>query len=150
MLYVYFIQAGERGPIKIGITQEPEARRDELQIGSPVDLVLLAAHPGTPALERALHRRFTEGNLRGEWFRPDTPGLAEEIQRAVHLEALALDACRGCCRECGRPIVPPRTRLCGVDCEREQKRARSAAWRTAKRTKSVRFDVPTEEGESDQ
>jgi len=69
--FVYFIQSGERGPIKIGAAANPFARLRELQTGNPYQLRLLLAEDAgchAWALERALHRRFASSRLGGEWF----------------------------------------------------------------------------------
>lgn len=147
MLFVYFIQAGDGGPIKIGLADDPDARCAFLQVGNHEDLVLLAVRPGSMTDERELHSRFAAGRLRGEWFRADTPGLRAEIHRAVQIEAeLALDDTRGLCCHCGtRPVTPPRTRVCSAECERERKRARSARWRVERAS-----GVPSEAGRSSQ
>lgn len=68
--YVYFIQAGDRGPIKIGWSCEVSRRLAELQTANASRLVLLGFIPGTQALERAWHERFAEDRLEAEWFRP--------------------------------------------------------------------------------
>lgn len=68
--FVYFIQRGERGDIKIGYSDKPGRRLSALQTGSPEPLHLLATLPGDMALERELHRRFAAHRLNGEWFRP--------------------------------------------------------------------------------
>lgn len=68
---VYFIQAGKRGPIKIGFTDgHPVDRLNYLQCGSAVQLTLLGCAPGTERDEKALHRRFSAHRIRGEWFKP--------------------------------------------------------------------------------
>lgn len=91
--HVYFIQAGEHGPIKIGVATDPEHRRQMLQTGNSADLILRAAIPGSGhgalKLERKLHDRFAAGRMQGEWFRPDTPGLKTAIAKAVQVEAEA-------------------------------------------------------------
>lgn len=66
--WVYFIQAGERGPIKIGWAEVVSTRMAQLQCGSPMKLTLLVAIPGGAARERDLHRRFADIRVRGEWF----------------------------------------------------------------------------------
>lgn len=72
--WVYYARIG--GLIKIGFTESLAQR-----IASyPPNTELLAAHPGTPTLEREMHLRFSELRSRGrEWFRPATV-LEQHIQ----------------------------------------------------------------------
>lgn len=74
-VFLYFIRHGrkKKAPIKIGITLDPERRLSELQIGTPTELVLVAAVPvGTEKMakhiESSFHRAFKHQHLRGEWF----------------------------------------------------------------------------------
>lgn len=76
---VYFI-GGSEGPVKIGMSREPEARCREMNIGSPTDYRVLATTPGSVALERAYHERFGFAHLRGEWFER-RPEIEAEIHR---------------------------------------------------------------------
>lgn len=73
---VYFIQSGVNGPIKIGKAINPESRLAELQVGSPFALRLIGATPGDVSAEHALHVRFREDHIRGEWFHPSATLLA--------------------------------------------------------------------------
>ncbi len=71
---VYFIQAGENGPVKIGRARDPEARRRALQVSNHECLTLLAVSPGleepqAEAAERPLHVELIAFHVRGEWFR---------------------------------------------------------------------------------
>lgn len=128
-MYVYFVQAGEGGPIKIGIGADPDERLHAMQIGNHAELFLLAAIPGTAAMERELHERFAAGRIRGEWFEASTPGLRAEIVRATHLEAALVDAA-GLCEQCrSAPIAPSRRTTCGPACALERKRSKTAAWK---------------------
>lgn len=68
--YVYFIQAGEDGPVKIGVAAEPFKRLAELQTGNPARLRVVAIIEGDTGIEKALHERFAEHRLEGEWFKP--------------------------------------------------------------------------------
>lgn len=68
---IYVMQAGERGPVKIGYVKlytGLEPRRQALQIGCPHELTLLASCPGEAGFEGFLHERFAEYRTRGEWF----------------------------------------------------------------------------------
>jgi hypothetical protein len=75
---IYFVQAGDDGPIKIGFAQHLETRLAGLRTDSPVPLVLRCSLPGTRADEKAMHRRFGDFWLRGEWFNPE-PALVAFI-----------------------------------------------------------------------
>lgn len=71
---IYFVQMGDRGPIKIGYTRSLrhlQARLSVLQTGSPFPLYLRRAASGTKHTERTLHRFFRHLRMSGEWFRPD-------------------------------------------------------------------------------
>lgn len=74
---VYFIQAGKRGPIKIGVATNVRKRLDALQTGSPYRLRLRATVPGDLYTEGAYHRMFSEHRMSGEWFKPVAPILQE-------------------------------------------------------------------------
>ena len=68
--YVYFVQSGQKGPIKVGYTtQEPRDRLYAMQTGNPERLNMLAAIPGGPELESAMHVAFAGYHIEGEWFR---------------------------------------------------------------------------------
>lgn len=75
---VYFVQAGEGGPVKIGTTKDIKTRLIDIQIGCWVEIRLLAELPGNATSEAAFHRRFEEHWIRGEWFRPH-----EELMRCI-------------------------------------------------------------------
>lgn len=69
--FVYFIQVGTDGPIKIGFSKEDPLRRlNDLQAGCPWDLRLVGALPGTKFHERLLQEKFSEFKIRREWFTP--------------------------------------------------------------------------------
>ncbi len=69
--FVYFIQAGDDGPIKIGTAVVPEERLRGLQTAHHEELRILAVVAGGPELEAELHERFQHARIRGEWFRRD-------------------------------------------------------------------------------
>jgi hypothetical protein len=76
--YVYFVQMGDDGPIKIGFATDVQARITTLQTSSPHELVLRKVVPGTVAKEREFHQRFAQTRLKGEWFKPSS-ALSEVI-----------------------------------------------------------------------
>lgn len=78
LVFVYFVQAGTDGPVKIGTATDIQARVRGLQTGSPHRLNLLATSTGGRRLEKRLHRRFAAHRVLGEWFSP-APALLEYI-----------------------------------------------------------------------
>lgn len=77
--WVYFIQAGNGGPIKIGRSNSPTDRLTTLQTSHSEELVLLAVTKGGERLEKSLHMKFKQHRLRGEWFEP-SPAILSEIE----------------------------------------------------------------------
>lgn len=74
-VWVYFIQAGEAGPIKIGRSRDdPRQRLSALQTAHYETLRLLGVLQSDPEGEARLHEQFANLRIRGEWFRPG-PGL---------------------------------------------------------------------------
>jgi hypothetical protein len=80
---VYFIQAGDEGPIKIGISGSPVGRVSALQVSVAEKLRLLAHIPGGRPCEMALHKFYRRERIRGEWFRPSLR-LAAFIAEIAH------------------------------------------------------------------
>lgn len=76
---VYFISAGklEGGPIKIGTTKNLSVRIKQINrddsflddIGCQGELFVLGIVDGSLIEEKALHRRFEDLRITGEWFR---------------------------------------------------------------------------------
>ena len=67
--YIYCIQIGDDGPVKIGFTGgKPEARLKQLQTSSPFDLRLVGYFNGDMQGEALFHEVFSECRMRGEWF----------------------------------------------------------------------------------
>ncbi len=68
---IYFVQEGFSGSIKIGSTTDNAlARIKALQTANSNELRLLGYMPGGAKAEHSLHDRFSEDNIRGEWFNP--------------------------------------------------------------------------------
>ena len=84
--YIYFIQCGKSGPIKVGITDNVKRRLKTLQCANPCKLELLLAFLGGEVMECALHRKFSAHRLRGEWFEPAPPltTFITDLSRAIH------------------------------------------------------------------
>lgn len=65
---VYLMQH-ELGPIKIGVSKNPERRLKDVDIGPfEVRLVGVLESERPRKLENALHRFHADDNIRGEWF----------------------------------------------------------------------------------
>lgn len=80
---VYFLQAGEDGPIKIGTTKNLRRRLNKLQQGHPEKLIVRALRKGGRKTERGYHDRYAEFQIRGEWFSP-SPAILNEIERLTN------------------------------------------------------------------
>lgn len=65
---IYFVTAREIGRVKIGYSENPEARFSKLQSDSPITLALERVMDGEVSDEMALHERFADARLSGEWF----------------------------------------------------------------------------------
>ena len=72
-MYVYAIRNKHTGRIKLGISENPERRLKELQIGNDCELELLAYREAINRFkdEKAIHDKHQHLRVRGEWF--DTP-----------------------------------------------------------------------------
>jgi hypothetical protein len=93
--YVYVIQWGEDGPVKIGQAIDPKSRMGELQVANWMELRLAAVVPIFGALtpvEKTSHRLAIAHLLSGEWFD------LEPVEAVSHILAAA--------EICGQPVYP--------------------------------------------
>lgn len=74
---IYFIQCGKNGPIKIGSSDEPDKRMEQLQVGCPYELKMLWKYRENgdntadyETREVDIHKKFQHERVRGEWFHP--------------------------------------------------------------------------------
>lgn len=71
---VYFIQAGDCGSIKIGITGNLQDRLRSIQNGNPLQLSVIYSFEcesfKASKIEKRLHEKFEQFRLKGEWFHP--------------------------------------------------------------------------------
>ncbi len=86
--FVYLIQRGAGGAVKIGYSAHPMRRIAQLQTGTPEKLRVLATLPGDMDLERTLHKRFAAYVLEGEWYEP-AQAIFDYAARAVAAQAMA-------------------------------------------------------------
>ena len=69
--YLYFIQSGDNGPVKIGKADNVQYRMISLQTGNPERLHLLATFPMEDGLsEEKIHALLEGYRIRGEWYEP--------------------------------------------------------------------------------
>lgn len=66
--WAYALGGPDRDRVKIGRSNTPKQRLQDLQSGSPVPLAILWQAEGGAALERHLHNHFAARRLHGEWF----------------------------------------------------------------------------------
>lgn len=84
---IYFLQPVDGGPVKIGFSDNLEARRIALELHYGRQLSVLATLPGGREEEKAIHERFAHLRLgRTEQFRP-APDLMEFINRPLLVDA---------------------------------------------------------------
>jgi DNA-binding transcriptional regulator YdaS (Cro superfamily) len=74
---VYFVQAGEAGPIKIGYAADVSRRLTKMQADCPIKLRIVSTIPaGSRVTEKALHSSLSPHLIFGEWFEPAGPVTA--------------------------------------------------------------------------
>lgn len=67
-IYIYFILDRDNSVIKIGISNNPKYRLNQLVTGNPFDLVIIGQIKGSSKEEKYLHNYFKEFNKKNEWF----------------------------------------------------------------------------------
>lgn len=65
---IYFLRVGMDGPIKIGTTNDLKGRIAGIQTNHHEELLIWRLFEGGIVQESALHTRFAEYRMRGEWF----------------------------------------------------------------------------------
>jgi hypothetical protein len=82
---IYFIQAGDGGPIKIGYVTHVDQIKT-WQEGSPVPLKILTTFEGGLEVEAYLHSKFSRLKQHGKWFK-----VSQEILDFIKNSSLPLD-----------------------------------------------------------
>lgn len=85
--YVYFIQRGNDGPVKIGFSRNPRVRIRKLQEASGDRLRCLCVAPGTFELERRTHLALHHHRIAREWFHPAPDVLARAAEMTIPLRS---------------------------------------------------------------
>lgn len=65
-----------RCPIKIGYSNDPDRRAEDIRCSSPYPITVLVCYPSVFLQEALVHDLFTRERIRGEWFRPSKSLLA--------------------------------------------------------------------------
>lgn len=76
---IYFMQADESGPVKIGWSKNPVARSHQVRPTPETVLTIIRLIDGPDWGERWLHQYFAERRLSGEWFTFDPEMLEVEL-----------------------------------------------------------------------
>lgn len=71
--YVYFVQAGTDGPVRIGTSTRVAHDLNMIQAELPFQLQVLRITRGDRSLEGRLHKALSEYCLRGDWYEPSGP-----------------------------------------------------------------------------
>ena len=85
--HVYLLQQGERGPIKIGRSIEPDKRQKAAATFSAERVRIIGCFPGDFDAERKLHELFARWRSRGEMFEP-VPEILDFARGLDQTEAL--------------------------------------------------------------
>lgn len=88
---IYFIRAGEDGPVKIGHTKNVKSRLVLLQTAHHVKLRVIRSLDAPASAEGWLHQHFAKTRLSGEWFRFDETMLTIDPPREEMLIPLEVD-----------------------------------------------------------
>ena len=83
--YLYIIRCREF--YKIGVANDVESRLAQLSTGNPfpLEVQVLYEFENAEPIERALHQRYKENRVRGEWFK-----LEYDDQKNIHSVCLSL------------------------------------------------------------
>ena len=92
---IYFLQAGARGPLKIGLTDNLRNRLRLLRGHFGQHLVLLASVCGSRDEELRIHRYARPWQIAGEWYSPadeitELARYAATTRALPHVEAVTL------------------------------------------------------------
>ena len=96
---VYFVQQGNKGPIKIGTSINPLRRLSELQTSHHEQLNIIGVVEGDKTVEKVFHKLFEKFRLYGEWFKPSK----DIIDCLLTFPQIALDPLEYSNREYVRP-----------------------------------------------
>lgn len=87
MCYVYLI-CDENNRSKIGLSDNPQKRLNQLQTGASSNLTLVQTHDcetrqRAQLFEKVMHKAFHDKKVRGEWFEMDIEEASSLFEWAV-------------------------------------------------------------------
>lgn len=88
--FVYAIECS--GRVKIGFSMQPAKRLSKIASDAPFPCRLLGYWPGSEADELAIHEKFQDTRVHGEWFAATEALMHFIAGRKIDLPAEALDA----------------------------------------------------------
>lgn len=88
---VYFVRAGDEGPVKIGVANDVEKRLKSISTYCPDEPIVVCTIPGDYELEQRLHRRLRRSRRRREWFNV-SGDVATVMELAIAGDLAALEA----------------------------------------------------------
>jgi len=92
--WVYFIYAAEINRVKIGTSNDPEMRLYALSKQAPCEYTIIGLTQGDYDVEQAIHERFAQYRVYGEWF-TYSPEIADYVARYTVKHTDDLEAIRG-------------------------------------------------------
>lgn len=87
---IYFVQSGEKGPIKIGKANDPYKRLISLQTSSSETLTILGLMDGDIKEGKDIHAKFYDCKIKGEWFKP-SKDLIEFIENNTQKSKIEIE-----------------------------------------------------------
>ena len=87
MKFIYLIKSDIDGYYKIGISNNPQKRLKQLSTGNSSQLTLIESYRTSIPfqIENALHRKYSQLKMNGEWFRLS---LEEELNFKKNCELI--------------------------------------------------------------
>lgn len=84
--FVYILRAGDH--FKIGFSTNAMARLFTLKTSGPIKVDFMIVVPGTVAMERLLHLKFTPNRVAGEWFKvgPNFDNLVRQLTNGSRID----------------------------------------------------------------
>lgn len=78
---IYFIQGVNGGPIKMGMSYQPEIRLKQLQTGYPYKLqIIFLIKEAVSYMDEFLQEKFSSYKLLGEWYSPEIIKMLDKIE----------------------------------------------------------------------